>query len=213
MDMQNFSSKREWKMIGTEGTGTSVENSNCYYGRLEKIVIPNIKKLLNFYRKNKLDIIHVRVASYYENYCDVPNLWRLRLYQHERDSGQKYNSYYKNKEMQIIDELKPINKEIEIIKTTGNAFTSTNLDFILKNGGIKSFIAVGSWLNSCLEDTVRVGADLGYLITILEDCVIAPDKKFHDSAIRVLGSMYCNIKSSEEVIDLFKKFLKFKIEA
>lgn len=208
IDMQNYDANEEWKIIGTEGSGASIKSSSYYFDRLGKIVIPNLKKILTFFRQNNLDIIHVRMSSYYKNLDDVPNLWKLRMYQHKRDSGKKYDSYYENKEMQIINELKPIGEEIELIKTTGNAFTSTNLNFILKNKNIRSFIIGGVWLNSCVEDTIRISADLGYLVTLLEDGAVAPDKKFHDSAIRVLGSMYCNIKKTGEVINLLKKQFK-----
>lgn len=205
IDMQNYDANRAWGIIGTEGSGTGRESSGYYYDRLENIVIPNLVKILNFFRKNSLLVIHVRNASLYRNYDDRPSLWKLRMYQHERDSGKKYDSFYKSVEMRIINELKPLPGEIEIIKQTGNAFTSTNLDFILKNKGVRSFITGGVWLNSCVEDTIRVGADLGYLITLLKDGAVSPDEKFHDSAIRVLGSMYCNVKNIDEVFNIYNR--------
>lgn len=63
----------------------------------------------------------------------------------------------------------------------------------------------GAWLNSCVEDTVRVGADLGYLITLLEDGAIAPDEEYHFAAIRVLGAMYCNVKGTNNVIKILNR--------
>lgn len=202
IDMQNYDANRKWALIGTEGTGVGIESQNYYYDRLEKIVIPNLVKILDYFRNRGLTIIHIRIASLHKNLDDMPNLWKLRMYQHQRDSGKSYDSYYKNSQMEIIDQLKPQENEIEIFKTTGNAFTSTNLDFILKNKGIKTLIVGGVWLNSCVEDTTRIAADLGYLVTLLEDGSAAPDEDFHRASVRVLGSMYCNIKKTEDVINV-----------
>gem|GEM_PF-314550 len=205
VDMQNYDTNRCWNIIGTEGSGTSPGSFDYYYDRIENIIIPNLKTILLFFRDKNLMIIHVRIASLYKDLVDMPDLWKLRMYQHQRDSCRKYDSYYESEEMQIIDGLKPLENEIEIIKSTGNAFTSTNLDFILRNKGIKSLVIGGAWLNSCVEDTVRVGADLGYLITLLEDGAVAPDKEYHLAATRVLGAMYCNVKDTNNVIKILNK--------
>jgi len=205
IDMQNYDANRKWGIIGTEGSGTDAENTSYYYDRIEKKVVPNLRKILLFFREKNMMVIHVRIASLYRNLADMPNLWKLRMSQHQKGSGHEYNSYFKSEEMQIINELKPLDNEIEIIKTTGNAFTSTNLDFILKNNAIKSLVTGGVWLNSCVEDTIRVGADLGYLVTLLEDGAAAPDEKFHDAAIRVLGSMYCNVQKTDRVIKILER--------
>jgi len=211
IDMENFAVKREWGIVGTESSGTSIdEGKDYYYGRIENIVIPNLQKILAFYRRNKLNIIHIRLASLYRNWDDVPKLWRIQLkkMQRESKSEKKYDVYYKSEAVQFINELKPLEEEIEVIKNTGNSWTSTNLDFILKNKGINSLIVGGVWGNSCLEDTVRIGADLGYLITLLEDAVCSPDERFHDSAIRVLRALYCDVRNTNEVINLLQERLK-----
>lgn len=41
----------------------------------------------------------------------------------------------------------------------------------------------GAWLNSCVEDTERLAVDLGFLVNILEDGVIATKKQYHNYTI------------------------------
>ena len=109
--------------------------------------------------------------------------------------------------MHIIDDLKPLPDEIILTKVTGSAFLSTDLHEILQDRGIKSFLACGVWGNSCVEDTVRTGCDLGYLVTYVEDGTASPDEDFHEAAVRVLGEMYCQVRDSDWILEQMRKYI------
>jgi nicotinamidase-related amidase len=201
IDMQNYDANSNWHIIGTRGTGTSSDSQEYYYNRIENTVIPAIQKLLVHFRRNNLAIIHVYFASCHRDGSDMPPLWRLRFEQHAEDSGKPYLPHIDNTEMQIIDELKPLPGETVLSKVTGSAFLSTNLDQILRHKRVKSFLACGVWGNSCVEDTIRSGCDLGYLATYVEDATASPDSDFHKAAVRVLGEMYCQVRDSDWILE------------
>jgi nicotinamidase-related amidase len=205
IDMQNYDANSNWHIIGTRGTGTSHVSREYYYNRIENTVLPAIKKLLAYFRRKDLAIIHVYFASDHGDFGDMPPLWRLRFEQHAEDSGKPYTPHVDAIEMQIIDELKPLPGETVLSKVTGSAFLSTKLDQILRQGRIKSFLACGVWGNSCVEDTVRSGCDLGYLVTYVEDAVASPDAGFHKAAVRVLGEMYCQVRDSDWILERIQK--------
>jgi nicotinamidase-related amidase len=201
IDMQRYDADRNWALIGTRGTGTPDSSSDYYYSRIEKTVVPSIKRLLACFRSYKMPVFHLFFASCLPGAPDMPPLWRLRFDQHAEDSGNPFTPYADLPGMEIIDELKPAPGEPVLSKVTGGAFASTRLDTILKNMGIKSFTACGVWMNSCVEDTIRAGCDLGYLVTLAEDASAAPDKEFHNACVRVLGEMYCQVRETDWIIN------------
>ena len=164
-------------------------------------------KLLLFFRQHRLMVVHVYFASRLPDASDMPPLWRLRFEQHAEDSGKPCKPIVQNREMHIIDELKPFDGEIVLSKVTGSAFLSTDLHHILLDRGIKSFLACGVWGNSCVEDTVRTGCDFGYLATYVEDGTASPDKAFHEAAVRVLGGMYCQVRDSDWILERMNSFV------
>lgn len=62
----------------------------------------------------------------------------------------------------LMDFLKPLPGEPVIVKNTRNAFTSTNLQEILREKGIERLVVTGISTEQCCETTTRVGADLGF---------------------------------------------------
>jgi ureidoacrylate peracid hydrolase len=196
IDMQNYDANRDWALIGTRGTGTTAGSTGYYYDRIESTVVPAALDLLAVFRRNGLTVVHAFFASLVSGAPEMPPLWRLRFDQHAEDSGRPYRPEVGRPEMQIIEALAPLPGEPVLAKVTGSVFLSTNLHSLFRNRGIRSFVACGAWLNSCVEDTIRNGCDLGYLVTLAEDASVAPDEEFHRAAVRVLGDMYCQVRSS-----------------
>jgi nicotinamidase-related amidase len=205
IDMQNYDASRDWAIIGTSGTGTPASSTEYYYTRIEAVVVPAIRKVLTYFREHNLMVIHSLFASRFVSAPDMPRLWKYRFQQHAEDSGKQFDPYEKNEEMQIIPPLAPLPGEPVLTKVTGSAFLSTPLDRILRRDGITSLIVCGAWGNSCVEDTVRSGCDLGYLLTYMEDGIVSPDEEFHIASVRVLGEMYCQVRSSDWIIKALEK--------
>lgn len=68
-----------------------------------------------------------------------------------------------------IDGLVPADGEPRLIKTSHNAFTTTNLQQILTAAGIRSLITCGIRTEQCVETTTRLASDLGYEVTFVAD--------------------------------------------
>ncbi|WP_296001718.1 isochorismatase family cysteine hydrolase [Rugamonas sp.] len=58
-----------------------------------------------------------------------------------------------------------------------NGFSNTDLDFELKQHGIRKIILVGVIANSCIEATGRYGMEMGYHVTLVSDAVAAFDEE------------------------------------
>jgi nicotinamidase-related amidase len=200
IDMQNYDANRQWALIGTRGTGTAAASARYYYDRIEGTVVPAIRRLLAGFRARHGLIVHALFASPHPGAPEMPPLWRLRFEQHAEDSGRNYVPEVGRPEMRILAALEPLPGEPVLAKVTGSVFLSTPLHDLFRYRGIRSFVACGAWLNSCVEDTIRTGCDLGYLPTLAEDAAAAPDPAFHQAAVRVLGEMYCQVRESDWIL-------------
>jgi nicotinamidase-related amidase len=62
----------------------------------------------------------------------------------------------------LMDFLQPQPGEPVIVKTTRNAFTSTNLQELLREKGVERLAVTGIQTEQCCETTTRLAADLGF---------------------------------------------------
>jgi len=72
-------------------------------------------------------------------------------------------------QVRVMAELVPAAGEPIITKTSHNAFTTTNLQQLLTERGIRELTVCGIRTEQCVETTARVGADLGYAVTFVTD--------------------------------------------
>jgi len=87
-----------------------------------------------------------------------------------------------------------------------SGFANTDLDVLLKRQGIHQLIMIGLIAHTCLEATVRFGAELGYEVTAVKDATASySDIEMH-AALEVNIPNYATaILSAEEVVDAISK--------
>jgi nicotinamidase-related amidase len=69
----------------------------------------------------------------------------------------------------LMDGLEPATGEPVLLKTSHNAFTTTNLQQLLTSKGIRELTICGIRTEQCVETTARVASDLGYEVTFVTD--------------------------------------------
>ncbi|MFI7573750.1 cysteine hydrolase family protein [Micromonospora sp. NPDC049497] len=74
--------------------------------------------------------------------------------------------------VRLIDGLAPADGEPTLVKTSHNAFTTTNLQQVLTLAGIREVTVCGIRTEQCVETTTRVGCDLGYEMTFVTDATV-----------------------------------------
>ncbi|WP_371573383.1 isochorismatase family protein [Streptomyces sp. NBC_01314] len=71
--------------------------------------------------------------------------------------------------VRLMEELERADGEPLIHKTSHNAFTTTNLQQLLTERGIRELTVCGIRTEQCVETTTRVAGDLGYQVTLVID--------------------------------------------
>lgn len=71
--------------------------------------------------------------------------------------------------VRLIEDLVPQHGELVVIKTTHNAFTSTDLSRQLTGRRVEEVVVTGIKTEQCCETTARVASDLGYRVRFVLD--------------------------------------------
>jgi nicotinamidase-related amidase len=71
--------------------------------------------------------------------------------------------------VRLIEGLEPRDGEPVIPKTSHNAFTTTNLQQLLTQHGIRELVISGIRTEQCCETTTRVASDLGYDVVFVTE--------------------------------------------
>jgi len=89
---------------------------------------------------------------------------------------------------ELINEIKPFDKDLILDKTEHSCFVNTNLQNYLKEKNINNLIICGVTTQCCVLSTYRHSLDLGMDSLLIEDCCGAYDTKIHQSAINIINS-------------------------
>lgn len=161
-----------------------------YFERLRQTVVPNVRRLQDAFRAAGHEVIHVRIQSHTLDGRDRSAAHkRLRLL---APPGSR--------EADFLPEVRPQGDEIVINKTTSGVFESTNLAYILRNLGVESLFVAGVYTDECISTTVRVAADLGYFVTLVEDACTTVTPELHNAAVATLRDRYARVIDTATVV-------------
>ena len=99
----------------------------------------------------------------------------------------------------VIDQIAPQGDEIVLAKTSSSVFISTNIDYVLRNLGVKQLAISGLITDQCVESAIRDACDLGYLVTQLSDACLAYCAQRHDQSLRTIQG-YCRQVTARQLV-------------
>lgn len=151
----------------------------------------NIKKLIDYWNSNQRLVIYVKHLS----------------------KNKESLFYFKSKTSEFKEMIKPLPKDIIIIKNVNSAFIGTNLEETLRKNNCPNIIITGLTTNHCVETTTRMAGNLGFNPIIVSDATATFDRrsvnggtltaeKIQEMTLSNLHEEFATIKKTEEIIAL-----------
>lgn len=197
VDMQYVDAHREY------GLGKSLKESHpdvweYYFDRVEQTVIPNVRRLIDTFRKLRLQVIHLTIGAVLPDGGDMVPLRRPKRSPGLSPIFHSVGTF----EHGIIEELAPVDGELVINKTSRSAFNSTAIERVLLNLGVESIVFAGVTTSSCVDTSARDAADRGFKSVIVEDATAELDEPSHEAALRQFAVRWGRVWTTAETIDV-----------
>ena len=166
-------------------------------------MIPDLSKLVIDARKRGVLVIYIQ-NTHLPNGADLsPSVIAHKLKRWEDESKLSY-TLEGTWGHQIIDNLKPQQRELIVKKHRASAFVGTDLDLILRSSGKKTIIITGVITEGCVESTARDGWLKDYYVVVVEGCIASCTPEFHDAQLKLMKHIYF-VVSLEELIQMWGK--------
>ncbi|MBE9171842.1 cysteine hydrolase [Cyanobium sp. LEGE 06143] len=161
-----------------------LQNGTCGPGQAERRpefdrlfherTLPQVQRALGLCRGAGVEVIHTVIENLTADGRD-----RSRDYK-RCGMGFPPGSW----EAQVIEPLAPLAGEIVLPKSSSSPFSSTILDYLLRNLGIDELLVAGILTDQCIDHTVKDAADRGYRVTCLSDACMAESLERHAMALQ-----------------------------
>lgn len=161
-------------------------------------VVPNIKRALDACRSHKIPIIHV--FRYYR--ADGSDVELTRYNEFIKVGGGCVQG---TKGAEILDELRPIEREYLIIKKRWSAFFQTELDCLLKRLGVEQIVVTGVQTPNCIRGTVWDANSLDYEVFVLTDGTGAKTAEIHNANLIDMKNIGIKLMTTDEFIKALLK--------
>jgi len=153
--------------------------------------LPRIRRALAAARKADLPVIWVRVA-FRAGYPEVAAA--NQAFSALSASGRFIET---EPDTQIHPELDVQPGDVVVTKRRFGAFSGSDLDVVLRGGGIRHLVLAGVSTSGVVLSTLRLAADLDYRLTVLSDGCLDGDAEVH----RVLTEKVFPRQASVRTID------------
>lgn len=157
-------------------------------GAFCRAIVPNIQLLLKEARTKDISVIFACDSRYPDDFIFTK-------------SGHPLRTIRGTEGVQVIQELDPKPTDVIVEKRMLSAFFATDLDFTLRQKGIKMLVVAGVATWACVLKTAFDAVELGYELVIPADCCASPSPEDHESALKVLGRLRVVKPSVRDVID------------
>ena len=189
IDVQNFGAHRQ----GAEFDGLSAaeidEKYGYYFARLETVALPNMRRLQAACRAAGVEVMYTVIESLTQDGRDRSLDYKITGFHVPKGSW----------DAKVLGAIAPEGDEIVVPKTSSSVFISTNIDYVLRNLGVRQLVIAGLLTDQCVESAVRDACDLGYLVTLVSDACATHSQERHDNTLRAIRG-YCRQRTTDELL-------------
>jgi ureidoacrylate peracid hydrolase len=164
-------------------------------------VIPNIKRLINFCRDEKIPIFYteaIREPSGIDLLLNIHNI--LPRSREERLQNVKIPICMRDTwDAQIVDEIKPQKEDHVILKRRDSAFQDTELRVWLQSIQVNTLIFCGIDTSICVETSLRDAFNIGYDVILVSDATASGNRKHYETTIERVRDYYGIVINTDDL--------------
>lgn len=174
IDVQNYSANPAAPRFAAMDAAEYRRTYAGFFETMQRETVPNLVRLLAACRRARIEIIHTVVENLTQDGRD-------RSLDHKICGLDVAKGSW---EAQVIDPLAPGPDEILLRKTSSSVFISTNIDYLLRNLGVRFLLVGGILTDQCVDSAIRDACDLGYVVTVATDACATHSPERHEWALR-----------------------------
>jgi ureidoacrylate peracid hydrolase len=189
VDMQKYNCLWDGGEYATLAEAEKVQRFGYFFRTLREQALPHMVSLQQACRGAGIEVMYTVIESLTADGRDRSLDYKITGFNVPKGS----------RDAEMVDELTPLADEIVIPKTSSSVFISTNIDYVLRNLGIRYLIIAGGLTDQCVDSAVRDACDLGYLVTVPTDACVTLSAERHASSLRN-NRGYCRQVSTQALL-------------
>lgn len=160
-------------IVDMQNDVVDAKSPTCIPGALPTVA--RLQELLQHARQEKWLVVHI-VREYRRDCSDI-ELSRVAKFRQHPYLVPGTNG------ADIIDELKPLEGELRLVKSRFSAFMFTPLDSLLRRRGIRHVVVSGTQYPNCIRATCFDALSLDYRVTVVTDATSAATQEVAEANI------------------------------
>jgi len=171
-----------------------------YRDRIREIAVPNIQRLVQFFRKVERPVIYLTIGYALPDRTD--GLGLLRQIDDDLKGRLATGPLVRlgSRENSVISAIAPRGGDMIINKTSMSAFNSTAIDQVLRNIGITNLVITGASIECCVAATAHDASDRGYNVLLVEDACTAVTPYLRESSLVIFAAMFGRVATTDEAM-------------
>jgi nicotinamidase-related amidase len=163
------------------------------YEAIERI-LPRIRRLQDAFRSAGHEVMHARIAYRTEDGREtgpafMPSPHEQAVPREPRDD-------------ELLPEVAAVGDELVFSKTSSSVFSTTDIERVLWNMGIRHLVFTGLVTDGCVELSARDASDRGFAVTLVEDACCSSTPEAHTDAIqRMTDGGFITAIATDEAIE------------
>lgn len=177
------------------------EAARDYFGRLERLVLPNVHRLVASTRAAGARVIFTEFGSSKTDGSDMPP-WAQR---HNRLAasvvGEPMYPHFNDPSCRVHPSIAPNVGERVIAKCTSGVLPVSSIDEELRAVGVTHAVVAGVATDVCVAHIARELSDRGFTTVVVEDASATPDMELHAATLKALDRSFARVVSTADVLD------------
>ena len=145
VDVQNYTARADGGEYVSMDPAEKEARYGYYFRTMRDVAIPNMQRLQAACRDAGIEVIYTVIEALTQDGRDLSLDYKISGLFVSRGSW----------DAKVLDAIAPAGDEIVLSKTSSSVFISTNIDYVLRNLGVRSLIIAGVLTDQCIDSGAR----------------------------------------------------------